>query len=77
MSENPISGVAWKHGVRRAESANYAYYGLGGAGVMKKQRTYGEGRVCNHPGCGTIISCYRPGSRCQQHTKRRLKGEPK
>ncbi len=34
----------------------------------KPSRIYPAGRVCEAPGCGTILSQYTPGPTCHMHT---------
>jgi hypothetical protein len=39
--------------------------GLQGSGP--RSRTFGPGRLCAEPGCGTRLSIYNDGSCCAQH----------
>ena len=35
--------------------------------VSDRIPTYGRGRVCEAPGCGTLLSSYNPALRCSLH----------
>jgi hypothetical protein len=35
--------------------------------LPRANRTYGRGRVCEEPECGTRLSIYNKSSRCWQH----------
>jgi len=39
--------------------------GLQGSGP--RSRTFGFGRLCSEPGCGTCLSIYNDGSFCARH----------
>ena len=39
--------------------------GLQGSG--SRSRTFGPGRLCSEPGCGTCLSIYNDGSFCARH----------
>ena len=36
-------------------------------GSDRPSRSFGKGRVCTHPECGTKLSLYNPGKYCYQH----------
>jgi hypothetical protein len=36
-------------------------------GNDRPSRTYGQGRVCHHPGCDTRLSVYNDGDYCYLH----------
>ena len=38
------------------------------AELPRANRTYAEGRVCEHEGCDTKLSVYNRSHRCWQHT---------
>ena len=33
-------------------------------------RAYGRGRICDEPGCTTLLSIYNPSTRCALHQQR-------
>jgi len=35
---------------------------------LSRARTYGSGRVCAVPGCGTLLSAYNPSDVCALHS---------
>lgn len=35
---------------------------------LSRARTYGTGRVCAVPGCGTVLSAYNPSDVCALHS---------
>jgi len=36
-------------------------------GSDRPSRTFGSGRVCREPGCGTVLSKYNNGKYCYTH----------
>jgi len=41
---------------------------LSAADDLSRARTYGSGRVCAVPGCGTVLSAYNPSDVCALHS---------
>jgi hypothetical protein len=41
---------------------------LSAADDLSRARTYGSGRVCAIPGCGTVLSAYNPSEVCALHS---------
>ena len=41
--------------------------GRGLQGTGPRSRTFGRGRLCGEPGCGTRLSIYNDGSFCSHH----------
>jgi len=41
---------------------------LSAADDLSRARTYGSGRVCAVPGCGTVLSAYNPSEVCALHS---------
>ena len=41
---------------------------LAGNGFGKALRRFRPDRICEEPGCGTILSIYNDAARCWQHT---------
>ena len=37
------------------------------AGSERPSKSFGRGRECNEPGCGTRLSMYNNGKYCYQH----------
>jgi hypothetical protein len=38
----------------------------------RPNRTWGEGRTCEHPGCETALSIYNRSSKCSLHEEARV-----
>jgi hypothetical protein len=37
------------------------------SGNQRPSKAFKAGRVCRHPGCGTVLSIYNDGKFCYQH----------
>ncbi len=55
------------------------YRGVRPSHLPRASQSYGQGRVCQIPGCNTKVSMYNPFDRCWQHVSLYLsvKGTPR
>ena len=51
----------------RSANAFHGHRILSAADDISRARTYGAGRVCAVPGCGTLLSAYNPSDVCALH----------
>jgi len=52
----------------RSSNAFRGHRILSAADDLSRARTYGSGRVCAVPGCGTLLSAYNPSEVCALHS---------
>ena len=59
----PVTGAD-----RRTTTMEYTLKGAQIAGMPRRSRTYGRGRVCSHDDCPTRLSQYNKRDTCSVHT---------
>ncbi len=52
----------------RSSNAFHGHRILSATDDLSRARTYGTGRVCAIPGCGTLLSAYNPSEVCALHS---------